>query len=232
VGSHGDIAAASLQVNKTISAGEGGVVYTNDARLFERAVRFHDVGAMRAPHQQWIGAEPALQPFPGSNFRMNELTGAVLLAQFRKLTTVVSDIRRVARGVYDGTRDLPGVTYRGLPDPVGELGVGVYFDLRTPERARAFLDGMKAQNVPCSHPSGSVFLPAQNYVRDKVAVNARWPSYTVGRGASLSYDPALFAQTASILARFAGPPLDPKYSPQDTRDIVTAIRRVWSTLPA
>jgi hypothetical protein len=89
---------------------------------------------------------------------------------------------------------------------------------------------MKAQNVPCSHPSGSVFLPAQNYARDKIAYNARWPSYTVGRGAEVSYAPERFRQTSDILGRFAGPPLDPKYSREDTRDIVTAVRRVWGRL--
>lgn len=230
VGSHGDIAAASLQVNKTISAGEGGVVYTSDPKLFERAVRFHDVGTLRAPHQQWIGGQSALQPFPGSNFRMNELTGAVLLAQFRKLSTVVSDIRAVAKQVYDGTRDLPGVKYRNLPDPAGELGVGVFFDFGTKERAKRFLDEMKAQNIPCSPPSGSVYIPAQNYAQEKIAYGPKWPSYTLGRGRSISYAPGNFPKTAGILARFAGPPLDPKYSAADARDIVEAVRRVWPRL--
>jgi 8-amino-3,8-dideoxy-alpha-D-manno-octulosonate transaminase len=41
VGSFGDIGIYSLQINKTITAGEGGVLVTNDAVLFERAARFH-----------------------------------------------------------------------------------------------------------------------------------------------------------------------------------------------
>ena len=48
----GDIGIYSLQLNKTITAGEGGAVVTNDPLLFERASRFHDLGGLRAPHER------------------------------------------------------------------------------------------------------------------------------------------------------------------------------------
>src|SRR5215471_14298289 len=51
VGCIGDIAIYSLQVNKTITAGEGGAVVTNDPALFEGASRFHDLGQFRALHE-------------------------------------------------------------------------------------------------------------------------------------------------------------------------------------
>src|SRR5260370_42530672 len=54
VGSIGDIGIYSLQLNKTITAGEGDAVVTNDAVLFERASRFHDLGALRPLHQQIV----------------------------------------------------------------------------------------------------------------------------------------------------------------------------------
>jgi dTDP-4-amino-4,6-dideoxygalactose transaminase len=46
-GSLGDIGMFSLQQSKTITAGEGGVVVTNDPYLFERAFRFHDITVRR-----------------------------------------------------------------------------------------------------------------------------------------------------------------------------------------
>jgi len=49
LGSIGHIGIYSLQLNKTITAGEGGSVVTNDPMLFERAARFHDLGALRPP---------------------------------------------------------------------------------------------------------------------------------------------------------------------------------------
>src|SRR5438874_2202670 len=69
VGSIGDIGIYSLQLNKTITAGEGGAVVTNDPLLFERASRFHDLGALRPLHEQVVG-EQRVSRFAGCNFRM------------------------------------------------------------------------------------------------------------------------------------------------------------------
>ena len=226
LGSMGDIAAASLQVNKTISAGEGGMVYTNDPVLFERAVRFHDVGTLRQVHEERLGGAK-LEPMPGSNFRMTEFTGAVLLAQVRKLDRIVGDIRAVARRVYEGIADLPGLRTRLLPDPAGELGVGVYLDLGSKAARDHFLKAMRAENVPASPPSGSVILPVQNYAEKKLTVHPEWPSFRVGRGPEIRYGAASCPRTIDILGRFGGVLLDPKFSEADTRDIVAAIRKVY-----
>src|SRR5215469_1244553 len=101
LGSMGDIGIYSLQQSKTITAGEGGAVVTSDPLLFERACRFHDVGGLRKDVPAKLGF------LPGLNFRMNEFTGGVLLAQIRKLDTIIGAVRANARRVYAGIRDLP-----------------------------------------------------------------------------------------------------------------------------
>src|SRR5436190_2895400 len=80
LGSVADIGIYSLQLNKTITAGEGGAVVTNDPLLFERASRYHDLGGLRGPHEAVIG-KPQAGWFIGNQFRMNEFSGGVLLAQ-------------------------------------------------------------------------------------------------------------------------------------------------------
>ena len=74
LGSIGHIGIYSLQLNKTITAGEGGAVVTNDRVLFERATRFHDLGALRPGHQKVLG-ESKLEGFIAPNFRLNEFSG-------------------------------------------------------------------------------------------------------------------------------------------------------------
>ncbi len=93
LGSMGDIGIYSLQQSKTITAGEGGAVVTGDAYLYERACRFHDITVRR-------DFPTKLRFLPGLNYRMNEFTGGVLLAQLRKLDTIIGDVRRNARRVY------------------------------------------------------------------------------------------------------------------------------------
>ena len=45
LGTIADIGAFSLQYNKVITSGEGGLLATRDQSLYERAVMYHDVGA-------------------------------------------------------------------------------------------------------------------------------------------------------------------------------------------
>lgn len=227
LGSLGDIGIYSLQLNKTFTAGEGGAVVTNDARLFERAARFHDVGGLREGHRQMVG-EARLEPFVGCNFRLNEFSGGVLLAQLRKLDRIVADVRGNARRVYEGVRDLPGAKLRRLPDPAGELGVGVFFDFGDKARCDRFKEAMRAEGVIAVNPGGSVILPTQPYVMRKATVHPAWPSFTSPRGRAMQYGPETCPRTIDVLSRFAGPLIDPKFTPRDTADIVAAVRAAYS----
>jgi 8-amino-3,8-dideoxy-alpha-D-manno-octulosonate transaminase len=231
LGSRGDVSIYSLQLNKTITAGEGGAMVTNDPVLFERAARFHDVGGIRPPHQAILGA-PKLTPFVGCNFRMNEFSGGVLLAQLRKLDRIAGSLRANARRVYDGVKDLPGIKFRKLPDPAGELGVGVFIEFPAKDKRDQFLSLMKKENVPAHPPGGSVILPVQTYVETKRTVHPNWPSFTSERGRSIVYGASCCPRTIDILNRFAGVLLDPKFTTKDTDDVVAAIRKVYPRVMA
>jgi 8-amino-3,8-dideoxy-alpha-D-manno-octulosonate transaminase len=223
LGSLGDIGIYSLQQSKTITAGEGGAVVTNDPYLFERAYRFHDVTVRK-------DFPAKLHFIPGLNYRMSEFTGGVLLAQLHKLDTIVADVRRNARRVYHGVRDLPGVHLRRLPDPEGELGTGVFLGFKNKEDRQRYAEAMKAEGVPVASPGGSVVLPIVPEIEHKVTATPRWPSFASERGKSIQYGKECCPRTINILSRFAGAMIGPKYSERDTEDIVTAIRKVYPAI--
>ena len=135
VGSIGDIGIYSFQIAKTISSGEGGGLVTNDPLLFERAARYHDLGLLRPPHQAMLGSA-ALPGMIGNQYRMSEFTAAVLLAQLRKLDTILAALRGHARRVYDGIAGLPGLQLRHRPDPDGDTGSTVWLGFASRDRAR------------------------------------------------------------------------------------------------
>jgi 8-amino-3,8-dideoxy-alpha-D-manno-octulosonate transaminase len=226
VGSLGDIGIYSMQINKTITSGEGGAVVTNDPVLFERASRYHDLGALRPLHEHQVGG-PKVEAFAGSQFRMSEFTGGVLLAQLRKLDRIVDSVRSSARRVYDGIRDLPGIQLRGLPDPQGELGAAVFVGFDSKATCERFRAAMKAENVPASLPGGSAILPIAPHVEHKRTVHPAWPSFTSERGRAIRYGAEFCPRTLDILSRFAGVSLDPTFTRNDTDDIVAAIRKVY-----
>ena len=227
VGSIGDIGIYSMQINKTITSGEGGAVVTNDPVLFERASRFHDLGSLRPPHQQWAGQQ-RVSPFAGCNFRMSEFTGGVLLAQIRKLDRIIDAVRSNAQRVYASVRDLPGIELRRLPDSAGELGTGVYMDFKNKQRRDRFMELMKAENVPANPPAGSALLPVQPYIETKATVHPAWPTFNSERGKAIRYGASCCPRTIDILNRFAGVLMDPKFTSRETDDIVAAVRKVYS----
>lgn len=229
VGSLGDIGIYSLQLNKSITAGEGGAVVTSDPRLFERAARFHDLGGFRAPHQEAVGGASLDWSF-GTNFRMSEFTGGVMLAQLRKLDRIIGAVRANAQIVYSGVRELPGVRLRHLPDAQGELGSGVFIDFLTKERADRFLAAMKAENVAASKPGGSVILPTLPHIMAKKTTHPAWPSFQTARGKAMRYGAATCPKTIDILGRFAGVLMDPRFVKQDIDDITAAIHKVYPAI--
>jgi 8-amino-3,8-dideoxy-alpha-D-manno-octulosonate transaminase len=228
LGSIGDISIYSLQLNKTITAGEGGAVVTNDPLLFERAGRFHDVGSFRAPHEA-VAGKAQLQPFVGCNFRMSEFTGGVLLAQTRKLAGIVKNTRAAAAHIYQGLADLPGIQFRRRPDPAGEIGVGVFVRFKAREQRDRYVAALRSQGVAAGPPSGSVILPIQEYIEQKRTVHPGWPSFTSERGRSIRYGAACCPRTIQILEQYAGVAVGPKFTEQDAADIVRAVRKVYPT---
>jgi 8-amino-3,8-dideoxy-alpha-D-manno-octulosonate transaminase len=223
LGSMGDIGIYSLQQSKTITAGEGGALVTSDPYLYERAVRFHDVTVRR-------DFPTKLHYMPGLNYRMNEFTGGVLLAQLRKLDTIIGDVRRNARRVYAGIRDVPRVRLRRLPDAEGELGTGIFLGFPSSADRQGYANAMKAEGVPVASPGGSVVLPVVPEIEQKVTVAPRWPSFASERGQSIRYGRECCPRTLDILGRFAGVMMGPKYTERDTQDAVTAIRKVYPAI--
>lgn len=115
LGSIGQIGAFSLNINKTITSGDGGIVTTDDQDYYERAFGYHDQG--HKPLR--LGVEIGKRSLIGINLRMNELTGAFALGQLKKLDAVIQMLREKKRRFKSAlaAARLPGMTFRRLNDP-------------------------------------------------------------------------------------------------------------------
>jgi 8-amino-3,8-dideoxy-alpha-D-manno-octulosonate transaminase len=118
VGSFGDMGGYSLNIFKTITAGDGGLLVAKAPEHFKRAFALHDQG--HSPMR--MGVEIGQRTILGMNFRINELTGAVALAQLRKLDRITSTLRAKKNKLKKALGELPGVRYRELNDAEGECG--------------------------------------------------------------------------------------------------------------
>ena len=93
LGTFGDIGTFSLQLNKDITAGEGGMVVTRDKELNDRVDALHNAGYIKKEKNNinWYGDIPYGW---GHGRRMSELQGAVARVQLKKLDSILENIRK------------------------------------------------------------------------------------------------------------------------------------------
>jgi dTDP-4-amino-4,6-dideoxygalactose transaminase len=146
VGGIGHTGVYSFNEYKTITCGDGGMIVTDDEELYGRLFAIHDQG--HAPLRS--GSKYAERPFFGLNFRMTELSGAVLLAQVRKLDMIRTHLR-ANKGIVKATiADLPGLGFRTIVDPEGDLATHLVVTFPSPEVARAVADALGSITLDAS----------------------------------------------------------------------------------
>ncbi len=104
VGTYGDIGCFSLNDFKHISAGDGGMLIMNNKELYHRALMFADKNYNRLG-PELVKNVSCLAP----NYRMNELTAAVGLAQLDKVKDICSKRNVYGDKLTEAIKDIPGI---------------------------------------------------------------------------------------------------------------------------
>ena len=92
LGSIGDAGAYSFNYYKVLTAGEGGALVTNNKKIFERALIYHDSSAVAFFGSQLDGINEPL--FGGVEYRVSDITGAILREQLKKLDGIIADLHK------------------------------------------------------------------------------------------------------------------------------------------
>lgn len=150
VGAFGIGGTFSFQASKTMTAGEGGIIITDDD-AFERLARSaHDCGRLPG---EWFYSHFRY----GSNYRLSEWQGAVLLAQLTRLDDQTA--RRHANGrLLDRLlSEIPGITPQSHDSRISRNGQYAYI-FHYDKRAFAgvatdrFVAALEAEGVPTQAP--------------------------------------------------------------------------------
>jgi dTDP-4-amino-4,6-dideoxygalactose transaminase len=161
---------------------------------------------------------------------MSEFTGAVLGAQLAKLDLMVAHLRRNAEAIYDGMKNVAAIRLRHRPDPQGDIGYGVYFEMQDKAARDRCIRELRKRKVPASTLTGSVLLPVAESVMNKRTRHPDWPSFACPEGKRIKYGPDSCRQTLGIFDRFVQVRIGPKYTQRINDYIIDAIRQVCSSL--
>ena len=149
VGTFGDIAIFSFQINKNISSGEGGAVITDSDALWRRAVAIHDVGYSRDSSER-MDLEDSASFGWGRGYRLDELRAAVLRVQLRKLPSTIARLRASKFRIREALESMGQLSMRRPVDRSGDTGAFLLTTFPTEQLARAVNARLRWHGITCS----------------------------------------------------------------------------------
>ena len=152
VGAIGDMGGFSFQQSKSLTAGEGGIVLTDDNDLADRAKLIHNIGRV-------IGRPGYEHYVLSSNYRISEFQAALLLSKLKSLPQEV-DIKH-SNGEYlaDKLKKIGGVDPLKRDPRITKRGY-YFFVIRYDSSAfdglpkDRFIRALQAEGVPAGHAYG------------------------------------------------------------------------------
>ncbi len=133
LGTFGSMGIFSLQLNKNMTCGEGGLLITNDEKLYYRAFAAHDMGLIRK-NGRLATPEPYAIAWGGGR-RMTEVCGAIASVQLKKLPQILDHMRASNNRIKSLLEGTPGIEFRRLNDAEGDTGTFLMFMLPSAEKA-------------------------------------------------------------------------------------------------
>jgi dTDP-4-amino-4,6-dideoxygalactose transaminase len=140
LGTFGDAGAFSLQFNKIITTGEGGVLITDRDDLLDLALDVHDCANS-------VRRGVGLPKFAGYNFRASELTGAMARVQLGRLDGLLERMRANHARLSAEINGLPGLTLRRANCDEGDAGIALIAFAEDAARAADAVAALNAEGV-------------------------------------------------------------------------------------
>jgi dTDP-4-amino-4,6-dideoxygalactose transaminase len=177
VGQLGDLGCFSFQGSKNLNCGEGGAILSNHQELIERCMSFHNNGRTITPS----GYRDTDYVINGSNHRITEFQGALLITQVTRLEA--QSRTRTANATYltKLLSEIPGITPAHMYDGCTRNAYHLYMLRYDKDRFEGlprdrFLKALEAEGIPCD--KGYTPLNKQQFIEASLNSGAFRKIYT------------------------------------------------------
>ncbi len=213
VGNLADLTTFSFHPVKTVTAGEGGAILTNDEECYRKLIRsrshgiVHDESEMEeAPHEGiWYYEQISL----GYNYRMTDFQAALLLSQLSKLDKFKRRRQEIVAQYNEAFTDIPEIIIQKEiqeSDTCRHLYIIQLDTNRLTCTRKEFFYAMSAENIQCQ----------VHYV----------PVYWFPLYKHLGYERGLCPNAEKIYSNIMSIPLYPQMKDQDVQDVIHAVKKI------
>jgi 8-amino-3,8-dideoxy-alpha-D-manno-octulosonate transaminase len=237
VGTFGDLGCFSISAYKIVGGGEGGLLLTNDKRLWERANQLAECGGLWRPVRFAAPRYPG-ELFCGTNYRLSELEAAVDVVQLRKMPATVKRFNQVKLRILRDLKTFREIVPQRLIDPAGEVGYSLRFYPATLALSSKIAEALRAENIPAS-ARGAGADPDWHVSRYMFPVTLKTSSTPDGcpftcphylqRGGRIEYHDDDCPVAADLFDRNVSIRLSQWYNARDCRNIARGINKVLAS---
>lgn len=216
VGTLADMTCFSFHPVKTVTAGEGGAVLTDDDELYKKVVLAHAHGITH--NEAWMEEAPHEGPWYyeqiglGWNYRMTDIQAALLTSQLKKLDKFKARRQEIVRTYNEAFSAIPELfVQKDIPesDSCRHLYVLRLNLERLTCTRREFFDAMRAEGIGCQI----------HYI----------PTYWFPYYQHLGYKKGLCPNAEEVYKGIMSLPLFPLMSDQDVADVIAAVKKIVAT---
>jgi perosamine synthetase len=226
VGTLGDVSCFSFFEDKVLTTGEGGMIVTNDERLYDlaRSIRSYgeefvaDIGDRKYEHLRL-----------GFNYRMGALPAVLGINQLDRLDAMVAKRNTNARYLRERLAKVPGITPpKDFPD---RLSAFYKFVCRIDTAVirtdvLTFIEAIKAEGVPAT-PRYPKPLPLQKVYREKLGYGKTHCPYDCDKyGQDIDYAKGSWPEAERVGREAFVLLVHPSEEERDLADAVAAVEKV------
>lgn len=212
VGSIADMTTFSFHPVKTVTAGEGGAVLTDNEEYYKKLLLYRSHGMTRDQAQMTKESEGGwyYQMIDlGYNYRMTDMQAALLISQLEKLPLFSKRRKEIVARYNEAFSQIPELTVQ--QELEGSDSTRHLYILRIkPEKLsidrRGFFDALAAENIMCNVHYIPIYL--QPYYQE------------------MGYPKGLCPKAEKLYSEMMSLPLYYAMTDQDVEDVITAVQKI------
>jgi len=232
LGTFGDAGCFSFDFYKIIATGEGGMIVTDDEKIYIRAQSWHDTAACWRPNR-YERERMSGELFCGENYRMSQVHAAMGLVQLKKLDNYLSSLRRNKKILMENLNNLKGLKLAPINDIDGDCATDLILLTESGERAKEISQKLREEKIPAGGiydkniRDWHIYRYWEHIIEKKTPTEEKCP-YTCPyyKGKLPDYSPDMCPKTLDILSRVITIGISENWNEEEIKEIANKIKGI------